>query len=1003
MRPARPADLSVVPTTADRTTGTVQLLVADRGNRRAIASMLRERFTVVTDQSVGEADLYLIEDRLLDDHRADLRERVDDAHPAFCPVVVVRREAARGRPTASPAGTERPLLVDEVVEAPIDRHLLGRRLRSLLVRRFQSQALQRQVSTLEARERELRQFERAVESTGNAIAILDTDGAVEYVNPAFEAVTGYTEADVRGESLGTLQPESAEALFEEPFWRAMRDRTVWDGEFVVRTEAGDRRVVDTTITAITTDEGTVEGFVAVMHDVTQRIQRKQALQDREQELDLLRQILTRYLRHDLRNDLNTILGYAQVIEETASGATADRAETILETAGRLSETSETARLYSTLIERQDEPVEHDLREVVDAAVAKVTERYPETAVEVDGPETCRVVAREGIRAAIADLVENAAKHNDADDPWVRVRFRRSERPRLTIEDNGPGVPDHDLAAFDRGRESPLTHSSGIGVWLSKWVVEGGGGRLSFDETADGTLVTVEFPPPESVGADGLDVPDLKARERRLQTIIDRVTDAIVEVDDSWSVTFLDRQAEEILDVDADAVEGRAFWDALPAFRGTPFEAACRQTMDSRSSAHVAAYHEGIDGWLEGYAYPNVDGGLSVYFREITEQKARERELERARTRMEVALDATDAAVWEWDVETDAVTLHPEVHPVFRTRIETVSEFVAGVHPEDRDRVREALAAALDSGSYEVEYRVPDGETVRWAADSGRVRYDDDGDAARVVGVSRDVTAARRRERELRERVKELSAIKRAADVFESSDAPLEDLLAEFVETLPVSFQYPEVTAARVRYDDLDVSTDDFDAADWRLSAATVTENGEALSIDVVYLEERPPADRGPFLDEEQELLTALVTLIKGHVERKTYVNELARTSDLLTNAERLGDVGAWELDPATDAVYWTTGTRRIHGVDSEFEPTLSNSLEFVHPDDRDDLERVLDRCRETGAPFELEYRIRTATGERRWLHVEGETSERADDGDVIRGYVRDVTGRRDGHDTLESR
>ena len=605
---------------------TVQVLVSDDGNRRVIARMLAEDFEVETGDAVVDADLYLVEDRLLPRYREALHSRVEASYPTFRPVVLIRRDPSTSLGGLNDGG-ETPLLVDEFVDAPLDRGLLVRRLRSLLVRRRQSRELTAYVSTLEERERDLRRFERAVEDTGNAIALLDTGGTIRYVNSAFEETTGYAGADAVGEPLRLLRTE--EITFDDAFWRTMRGRGSWEGELVARRQGGSQYVADATITTITTDDGAVEGFVVVLRDITERIQREETLRDREEELDLLRQVLTRYLRHNLRNDLNVILGYAEFIRDSASGEAAAHAETIIGKTNRLLETSDTARRYSTLIERGEATSQYDLSAVVADAVADVREAYPDVEIDVDTPESCQIVAGDGIRDVVTGLVENAATHNDSPTPRVRVRLRLRgrDRPVLTIEDNGPGIPKHDLRAFNAGHESPLTHSSGVGVWLSKWVIEGAGGDISFDTGSEGTTVTIEFPASETVRPGGIDVTDLKAREQRLRTITDRMTDAVIEVDSAWRITFVDSHAEAVLDIDADEVVDCDFWSVFPAIEGTEFEPMYREAMDSRSSDNVEGYYGPIDGWLEVYVYPDFDGGLSLYFRDITEQKRREYELE----------------------------------------------------------------------------------------------------------------------------------------------------------------------------------------------------------------------------------------------------------------------------------------------------------------------------------------------------------------------------------------
>jgi hypothetical protein len=104
--------------------------------------MLDDRFDVETSQTVTDADLYLIEDHLFPEYRAALRERVEQEDPAFCPIVLIQRESTDlTQGNKDPSAHEGGVPYDEVVNAPINPPQLRRRLRSLLVRRRQSQEL----------------------------------------------------------------------------------------------------------------------------------------------------------------------------------------------------------------------------------------------------------------------------------------------------------------------------------------------------------------------------------------------------------------------------------------------------------------------------------------------------------------------------------------------------------------------------------------------------------------------------------------------------------------------------------------------------------------------------------------------------------------------------------------------------------------------------------------------------------------------------------------------
>ncbi|MDS0260619.1 helix-turn-helix domain-containing protein [Haloarcula sp. S1CR25-12] len=126
-----------------------------------------------------------------------------------------------------------------------------------------------------------------------------------------------------------------------------------------------------------------------------------------------------------------------------------------------------------------------------------------------------------------------------------------------------------------------------------------------------------------------------------------------------------------------------------------------------------------------------------------------------------------------------------------------------------------------------------------------------------------------------------------------------------------------------------------------------------------------------------------------------------RLRELLTNAERLGDVGAWEYDIDSAELFWTDGTRRIHGVDSEYEPTLEAALDFFHSEDRPEIKRLFERCVESGTPYNAEVRLHTSTGEERWVRVSGEAiTDRGKS--KVRGYLQDITPQKKHERVLET-
>lgn len=132
------------------------------------------------------------------------------------------------------------------------------------------------------RELELQQFKAAVEQSAHAIYITDVDGTIEYVNPAFEEISGYSEEAAVGQTPRILQSGEYGDEFYEEFWETIRSGERWDAEMVDQRADGERIVLNQTVAPITDGENDIRKFVAVARDISERKEREQKLREREQ-------------------------------------------------------------------------------------------------------------------------------------------------------------------------------------------------------------------------------------------------------------------------------------------------------------------------------------------------------------------------------------------------------------------------------------------------------------------------------------------------------------------------------------------------------------------------------------------------------------------------------------------------------------------------------------------------------------------------------------------------
>ena len=135
---------------------------------------------------------------------------------------------------------------------------------------------------------------------------------------------------------------------------------------------------------------------------------------------------------------------------------------------------------------------------------------------------------------------------------------------------------------------------------------------------------------------------------------------------------------------------------------------------------------------------------------------------------------------------------------------------------------------------------------------------------------------------LLERIKELNCMYGMAILAERYSDSIEDFLRNLVNILPPSWQYPEITCARILFDGKTYKSRRFNSSKWRQSSRILMYNEPMGEVEVFYLEERPPEDEGPFLKEERLLLDAIAEQIGKTAVRISAEQELRELNKQLT-------------------------------------------------------------------------------------------------------------------------
>jgi len=329
---------------------------------------------------------------------------------------------------------------------------------------------------------EKRFTERTIDTLEDVYFVLDRDGTIELANERLECVTGSTGPEL----VGTVPA----ALFVDADAERIQDavETAFEAgratvEATLRAAGGERRRYEVRYRSFETDDDERK-VVGIGRDITERTRDEERLE-----------VAQRVLRHNLRNELNVIRGWAETIRDDDGAEAREAVAAIERTADEILDLSEKTRAMAEL-DPSPEPGERaPLTPTVRGVVDEVAAEHPAATFDVDPypAEELAVANPELLETALRNAVENAVEHNPDSDPHVEVSASQAGGTVvLAVSDGCPSIPPEERRVLECG-ESPLSHGSSLGLWLIQWAASALGGTVTFEAADDGNTVRIRVP------------------------------------------------------------------------------------------------------------------------------------------------------------------------------------------------------------------------------------------------------------------------------------------------------------------------------------------------------------------------------------------------------------------------------------------------------------------------------------------------------------------------------
>lgn len=292
-----------------------------------------------------------------------------------------------------------------------------------------------------------------------------------------------------------------------------------------------------------------------------------------------------------------------------------------------------------------------------------------------------------------------------------------------------------------------------------------------------------------------------------------------------------------------------------------------------------------------------------------------------------------------------------------------------IYAKDRETLRSLLQQDGSVRELEIDLKTKSGEIRHVSISAEQIVINDE---LCNIFLHRDITDRKRAEQEnaklindLGERVKELTALHETSAILQDESKSVPELLQAIVRILPRAWQYPEITAGRIRYGEVEFKTRNFARTRWSQSV-DFTAAGISGLIEIVYLEKRQAGRVGPFLPEEKHLLSSLAKMISSTIDRRHSEEALResqrRFSDTLINLDMIAVMTDADgiITFCNDYLLQLTGWRHDEAVGRDWFEM------FVPEDQRQMVRPILEKIPKDGSVTpHFENEIMTRSGERR--------------------------------------
>ncbi|MEY4883577.1 MAG: hypothetical protein RIS34_1431, partial [Pseudomonadota bacterium] len=376
-------------------------------------------------------------------------------------------------------------------------------------------------------------------------------------------------------------------------------------------------------------------------------------------------------------------------------------------------------------------------------------------------------------------------------------------------------------------------------------------------------------------------------------------------------------------------------------------------------------------------------------------------------RLTLATDSAMISVWDWDLKSDRWSASPTYFKMLGYDPEEGfvdnDQWLARIHPEDRDTVTASIKAALDGSEspYQYEARIRHGDgSFRWISVIGRVAaHDQQGQASRLLGVSTDITERKQTESALRQSEENLAiTLQSIGDAVIATDSA--GLITRMNPTAERMTGWPLADAAGRPLTEvfhiINAQTRALSINPVQLVMAHGKVVGLANHTALIARDGREYQifDSAAPIRNPSGQIVGVVLVFSDVTEDYRLRQSLASTVEMLERTGELAKVGGWELDLRTQKLTFSREAFRINDLDPTEAPVVEQGFALYPPEVRPVIQAAIQAAMTSGTPFDLEVPRMTAKGRPIWVHTQGAAVMENGKAVKLLGAFQDITERK---------